>query len=155
MATNVSATSIDTEAARAELNPEPTLGKLVADATTEIKSIVRDEIALAKDEVKADAIKAGIGGGLLAAAGLLSLYALVLLFFGCVYLLDIVLPLWLGFLIMGGLLLVVAGVLALAAKSALTKIKGKPERTIRNAKETLAAVKQSARSGAKADNAPA
>ncbi|HET8599014.1 MAG TPA: phage holin family protein [Segeticoccus sp.] len=151
MATNVGVTSIDTEAARAELNPEPTIGKLISDATTEMKSIVRDEIALAKSEIKADAIKAGIGGAALAVAGLLSLYALVLLFFGCVYLLNIVLPLWVSFLVMGGFLLLIAGVLGLVAKSALTKIKGKPERTIRNAQETVAAVKQGAGAGSQAE----
>ncbi|HET7305212.1 MAG TPA: phage holin family protein [Segeticoccus sp.] len=155
MATNVTSTSIDTDAARADLNPEPTIGKLVSDATSEIKSIVRDEIALAKTEVKADAIKAGIGGGLIATAGLLSLYALGLLFFAGVYALDIVLPLWLSFLIMGVLLLLVAGVLALLAKKSFTTIKGKPELTIRHAQETVDAVKQSAGAGASAaDTAP-
>lgn len=55
---------------------ERTLGQLVSDATTDLQNIVKGEIDLAKVEIKADAQKAGKGGGMLAAAGVLALFML-------------------------------------------------------------------------------
>lgn len=138
------ATNSTTTTTPSGVTPERTVGQLVVDATHDLSSIVRGEIALAKTEIKADALKAGMGGGLLAAAGLLSLYALGLLLFAAAYALVAAgLPTWLGFLIIGAFLLVVAGVLGLLAKRALSKIQGKPERTIRNAQDTIAVLKPS------------
>ena len=57
---------------------ERTIGQLVADATHDISSIVRSEVALAKAEIKADALKAGLGAGMFAAAGTLAFLALIL-----------------------------------------------------------------------------
>ncbi|MDQ1537326.1 MAG: hypothetical protein QOE58_1719, partial [Actinomycetota bacterium] len=45
---------------------ERTLGQLVADATADISSIVRSEVALAKSEIAADAKRAGAGIGMFA-----------------------------------------------------------------------------------------
>lgn len=138
------ATNSTTTTTPSGVTPERTVGQLVVDATHDLSSIVRGEIALAKTEIKADALKAGMGGGLLAAAGLFSLYALGLLLFAAAYALVAAgLPTWLGFLIIGAFLLVVAGVLGLLAKRALSKIQGKPERTIRNAQDTIAVLKPS------------
>ena len=58
---------------------ERTIGQLVADATHDISSIVRSEVALAKAEIKVDAQKAGLGAGMFAAAGTLAFLALILL----------------------------------------------------------------------------
>ena len=71
---------------------ERTLGQLVSDATTDLQNIVKGEIDLAKVEIKADAQKAGKGGGMLAAAGVLA-GALE----GVAGLLAALLPLALGF----------------------------------------------------------
>ncbi len=121
---------------------ERSLGQLVADASTDLKAIVKDEIALAKVEVKADVAKGGKGAGLLAAAGLLALYMLGFLLLALAWGLHALwVPLWAGMLITAGVLLVIILVLALLGKSALNKVKGKPERTIDNAQRTVAAIK--------------
>ena len=52
---------------------ERTIGQLVADATHDVSTIVRSEIALAKAEVAADAKKAGAGAGMFAAAAFVAL----------------------------------------------------------------------------------
>jgi hypothetical protein len=107
--------------------PERTLGQLVAQATEDVSSIVRSELDLAKAELKADALKAGTGAGMLGAAGLSP---------------------WLAFLIIGVVLLIICGILALMGKAALSKVQGKPKRTIKNAQDTIAAVKPSKESNA-------
>jgi Flp pilus assembly protein TadB len=122
--------------------PERTLGQLVAQATEDVSSIVRSELDLAKAELKADALKAGTGAGMFGVAGLLALYALGLLFFAAVYgIVAAGLSPWLAFLIIGVVLLIICGFLALLGKAALSKVQGKPKRTIKNAQDTVTAVK--------------
>ena len=121
---------------------ERTLGQLVADATHDISSIMRSEIALAKAEIGADAKKAGAGGAMFAVAGVFAFLALILLLIAAAYgLVAAGLAPWLSFLIVAGVLLVAGTILALVGKSAVSKIKGKPERTIKNAQDTIAAIK--------------
>jgi hypothetical protein len=123
---------------------ERTLGQLVADATHDISSIMRSEIALAKAEIGADAKRAGIGAGMLAATGVFAFLALIMLLFAAAYgLVAAGLAPWLSFLIVAGVLLVVGAILALVGKSSLGKLKGKPERTIKNAQDTITAIRPS------------
>ena len=123
---------------------ERTLGQLVADATHDVSSIMRSEIALAKAEIGADAKKAGFGAGLFAVAGVFALLALILLLIAAAYgLVAAGLAPWLSFLIVAGVLLVVGAILALVGKSSFSKIKGKPERAIKNAQDTIAAIRPS------------
>ncbi|GMA21002.1 phage holin family protein [Arsenicicoccus piscis] len=129
-----------------ETDPQArSFGQLVADATQDLSTIVHNEIQLAKAEVKVDAAKAGKGAGLLAGAGVFAFLALILLLIAAAYGLTAAgLAAWLSFLIVAVVLLVVAGILGLVGKKALSGIKGKPERTIRNAQETVDAVKVAA-----------
>jgi uncharacterized membrane protein YcjF (UPF0283 family) len=121
---------------------ERTLGQLVADATHDISSILHSEIELAKAEIGADAKRAAIGAGMFAVAGVLAFLALILLLFTAVYsLVAAGLAQWLSFLIVAVVLLVVCAILALVGKSSFGKLKGKPERTIKNAQDTIAAIK--------------
>jgi len=122
--------------------PERTLGQLVADATHDISSIVRGEISLAKAEIGADAKKVAVGGGMFAAAAVLAFLALILLLIAAAFgLVAAGLPPWLSFLIVAGVLLLVGAILALVGKSSISKVKGKPERTIKNAQDTIAALR--------------
>ncbi len=124
--------------------PERTLGQLVADATHDISSIMRAEIALAKAEISADAKKAVAGAGMFAVAGVLAFLALILLLIAAAYgLVAAGLAPWLSFLIVAGVLLVIGVILALVGKSRLSKVKGKPERAIKNAQDTIAAIRPS------------
>jgi uncharacterized membrane protein len=123
---------------------ERTLGQLVADATHDISSIMRSEIALAKAEIGADAKKARAGAAMFAVAGFFAFLALILLLIAAAYgLVAAGLAPWLAFLIVAGVLLVIGAILVLVGKGAVTKIKGKPERTIKSAQDTIAAIKAS------------
>lgn len=121
---------------------ERTLGQLVADASQDLQSIVKGEIALAKMEIKSDVSKGGKGAGLLVGAGIFGLFTLgFLLTAGAWGLFAAGLPRWAAFLIVGGVLLLITLVLALMGKSALSKMQGKPVKTIDNAEKTIAALK--------------
>ena len=119
---------------------ERTLGQLVAQASDDLSGIVRAEIALAKAELRTDVKNAALGGGLFGAAGYLALLASIVLVIAAAYGLATWLAPWLAFLIVAVVLLVLAGILALIGRSRVRKL-GPPERTIRNAQATIAAVK--------------
>jgi hypothetical protein len=120
---------------------ERTIGQLVADATHDLSTIMRNEIALAKAEVASDAKKAGAGAGMFAAAAFVALLGLIFLFHTVVAVIDIWLPEWAGYLITTALLFVVAGILGLLGRSSMRKLKGKPERAIKNAQDTIETLK--------------
>jgi Putative Actinobacterial Holin-X, holin superfamily III len=120
---------------------ERTLGQLVAQASEDLTSLVRAEIALAKAELRADARNAALGGGLLGAAGYLGLLASITAVITVAYALVAAgLRAWLAFLIVTVALLLVAGILALVGRSRIKRLRP-PERTIRTTKEAIAAVK--------------
>jgi len=121
--------------------PERTLGQLVADATADISTIVRNEIALAKAEITGEAKLAGKGAGLLAGAAFVGLLGLVFLFHTVANVIAIWLPLWAGYLITTALLFVIAAILGVVGRNNVTKVQPKPERTIKNAQDTIEALK--------------
>jgi hypothetical protein len=121
---------------------ERTIGQLVSDVSTDISQIMRGEIELAKVEIKQDVKHAGKGAGMFAGAALFGLYGLGLLFLGLAGVLAIWLPWWASLLIVAAVLFAVAGVLALVGKNQVTQVKGKPEKAITNAQETVAVLKQ-------------
>ncbi len=126
---------------------ERTLGQLVADATSDVQEIVRAEIALAKAELKQDAIRGGVAAGMFGAAGYLGLLASIILTIAAGYgLTEAGLAPWLAFLILGVALLLVAGILVLVGRSQVSKV-GPPERAIRSTKLSIAAVKPGASRG--------
>jgi hypothetical protein len=123
---------------------ERSLGQLVADATHDISSIMRSEVALAKAEIGADAKKAAAGAGLFATAGVFAFLALIMLLVSAANgLVAAGLPPWLAYLIVAVVLLLLGVILVLAGKASVGKIKGKPERTIKSAQDTIAAVRPS------------
>ena len=124
---------------------DPSLGQLVASATADLSSLLRQELALAKLELKSEVKSAGLGVGMLGGAGFTGLFALVFLSIAAAYGIS-----WLGiglgwgFLVVGLLYLVVAAVLALLGKKNLQKV-GPPERTIASVKDDVAWAKHPTR----------
>lgn len=117
---------------------EPSVGELVRRASEHVSTLVRSEIELAKSELSGTVKRAGIGGGMLAAAGVIALFSVPFLFVVIAeVLVAIGLPRWLSYLIVWVLFLLIAGVLALIGRSQLKKMKA-PERTIKTAKDTAA-----------------
>ncbi|MFG1627798.1 phage holin family protein [Kribbella sp. NPDC049227] len=120
---------------------EPTVGQLVANASKDLSNLVRGEIELAKTELKKSAVKAGTGAGLFAGAAFLALLAIVLLSIALAYAFNALgLHPALAFLVTAGIYLLIAAVLVLIGRRALSSAKG-PERTIKTSKESVDALK--------------
>lgn len=121
---------------------ERTLGQLVASATADVSALVRGEIALAKAEVSKQVKKAGVGGGLLAAAGVVAFYSVYFIFTTIAEGIQALgLPRWLSFLIVTVVMLAIAAVLALLGIRKMKTVEPVPEKTIENAQETVAGLK--------------
>jgi hypothetical protein len=124
---------------------EDTLGALVADASRDLSSLVRQEIALAKAELRVDLRNAAAGGAMFGAAAFLGLLAVVLLSITlALFLAWLGLETWVAFLVVTVFFLLVAGVLVLIGKRTVAKV-GPPERTIRTSKDTATFLKSGAR----------
>jgi Putative Actinobacterial Holin-X, holin superfamily III len=120
---------------------ERTLGQLVADASRDLSTIVRSEVALAKAELKKDATAGVKGAVLLLVAGVLAFLALILLLIAAAFgLVAAGFDAWLAFLIVAAALLLITAVLALLGKSRLSRV-GAPQRTVRTSKQTVEALK--------------
>lgn len=116
---------------------ETSLGDLVSNATSQMSSLVRGEIELAKTELIGEAKKGAIGGGLFAVAGVIGLYSSFFFFFFLAELLAEWLDRWAAFLIVFLIMLVLAAVFALVGWQRFKKIQA-PKRTT----ESLAKNKQ-------------
>jgi uncharacterized membrane protein YqjE len=117
-------------------DPEPSVGELARRASENVSTLVRAEIELAKAELSETVKRAGIGGGMLGAAGAILVFSVPFLFVVIAEgLVALGLPRWLSYLIVWVLFLLVAAVLALLGRSQLRKIQ-KPERTIKTTRDT-------------------
>jgi amino acid transporter len=121
---------------------DPTIGKLVADATRDISSLLHNEIALAKSELKVSVKNGGTGAGLFAAAAFLGVLAIIMISVAFAYFLSMTgLHLAWCFLIVFGAYLVLAGLLAFVGYRKVRKVRA-PERAIKQAKETQSILKR-------------
>jgi hypothetical protein len=120
----------------------PGVGDILKDIQAEVSNLIRGEVELAKQELVPSARKGGIGAGLFVGALFFLLNALILMFIaGSLAIwkwLD--LPIALGFVIMGGVLIVVAVIFALIGLVLFKRVKG-PEQTIAQGQQTAEAVK--------------
>jgi putative superfamily III holin-X len=121
---------------------EQTLGALFANASRDLSALVRDEIELAKTEIRFDVKNGALGGAMFGAAGFVGVLALILLLIAAAEgLVALGVARWLAYLIVAVTLLIIAGVLVLVGKRAVSKV-GPPERTIRTSKDTAAFLKK-------------
>ena len=67
---------------------DPTIGRLVADASRDISTLVSKEIQLAKSELKVSIKTGGIGLGLFAAAAVVAVLAIIMLSVAIAYLIH-------------------------------------------------------------------
>ena len=95
------------------------LGEIVSDISTDLTTLIKQEMDLAKAELKKEVSQAGKGAGMLGGAGIAGHLVLVFLSIALMFLLDNWMPVELGALITALLWGVVAGVLALSGKKAL------------------------------------
>jgi hypothetical protein len=118
-------------------SPETEIGALFGELSTEAKMLVRQEVELAKAEIKestqhATGVGAGFGG-----AALVGYLALAILAVAAALGLAEVMPAGFAFLIVGVVLLAIAGVAFLIGRKNLQALNPVPRKTIETIKEDL------------------
>ena len=97
------------------------MAQLVGDAAEQTSRLVKAEMRLAVQEMTSKTKRAGVGAGAFGLAGVLAFYGGSILLACAVLGLATVLAGWLAALIVGVAVLIVAGIVALVAKSMVTK----------------------------------
>ena len=120
-------------------------GELVSKLSQEVSELIRDELRLAQVEVAVKAKKAGVGVGLLGTAGIIALYGVAVLIATVILALALVLDAWLAALIVGVVLMAIAGVAGLLGKNRVAEAAPPvPSDAIESVKKDVAAVKEGA-----------
>jgi hypothetical protein len=122
---------------------EPTIGRLVTDASRDISTLISKEIQLAKSELTVSLKAGGIGAGLFAAAGFVAVLAIIMLSVAIAYLIH-----WNGegldlhwsFLIVFGAYLLLAGLLVAIGVRKVKQVRP-PEKAIEQGREIPEALK--------------
>ena len=117
-------------------------GELVGRLSAQLSELFRRELELARTELTAKGKRAGAGAGLAGAGGVVALYGVGALVAAAVAGLATVIPVWLSALIVGVVLLVVAGVLALAGRGRLRQATPPvPEQAVQGVQDDVSAVR--------------
>ncbi|EKX67589.1 phage holin family protein [Streptomyces ipomoeae] len=122
------------------------VGELVGQATEQLSLLVRQEVALAKEELTEKGRRAGRGGGLLGAAGAVAYVGFMTMAGAGVAALDLVVPIWAAALIVMAVLFVIAAVLAATGRAQLRRATPpKPQRALDSVKADVDEIKGRAR----------
>lgn len=120
---------------------EESTGRLIAQATEDISTLIRAEMQLAKDDLAEAGKRVGVGAGLFGAAGIIALYGLGVLLSAAVLGLANVTDPWLAALIVAAALFVVSGVAALVGKKNVSKVAQAPAQRVESVQADVAAAK--------------
>ncbi|POX43417.1 hypothetical protein C3486_00350 [Streptomyces sp. Ru73] len=124
---------------------DESVGELVSRASQQLSQLVREEMQLARAEMVQKGKRFGIGGGLFGGAGVTGFLALQALMITAIAALALALPVWAAALIVTGVLLVLAGIMALIGKKQVARATPPtPEQAIAGVKADLAEVKEKA-----------
>src|ERR1700734_536168 len=116
--------------------------EVLEDIASNLAQIVQAEFRLAKTELKEGAERVAVPGATLGAGVALAFYGLGFLLLAAVYALSLLMAAWLATLIVGGVLLVAAGILIWAGGMKLKRMNLSPDKTIRTLEEDVQWAKQ-------------
>ena len=131
---------------------KPTVTELLTGLMNDVLTLLRQEVALAKHELRAElrnvilaVVSLGAGGGVAAIGGLLLILMLV-------HLLQALtgLPLWACYGIVGGLFAGVGGVLLVLGQRKLARMRLVPQDTVETMKENVQWIKEQVRHNGRA-----
>ncbi len=133
---------MDYDTAATNLGGEPTtadkpLGQLLGEVVSEMGTLVRQEIALAKVETKEELTQVGKAAGTAGAAAVAAHMALLFLSLALAWVLSQAINRAAAFAIVGVLYAAAAGLLVLTAKKQAQSINPVPEQTIETLKEDV------------------
>lgn len=131
-----------------EPRSEPSTGELISQLTEQTSRLIRDELRLAQKELQQSAKHAGIGAGLVGAAGLLAVIGLMTLVAAAVAALSLILPVWAAAAIVAVVLFVAAGIAALLGKKQAEQVPPPTAESVDSVKADIVEI-QGARHGAR------
>ncbi|MFF3290832.1 phage holin family protein [Streptomyces sp. NPDC003023] len=114
---------------------EPSVGELVSEISKDLSLLVREEIELAKAEIKEETTKAGKAAGMLAGAGYAGHLVLLLGSLTVVFALANVMDWAWAALIVTGVWALVGAVLFMRGRKQMRDVNLKPEQTVETLKE--------------------
>jgi MFS family permease len=118
-------------------------GELVKLLSTQLSELVRGELELARAEMTAKGKRAGAGAGLAGAGGVVALFGVGALVAAAIAGLATVVPVWLSAIIVGVVLLLVAGLLAIVGRNQLKRAAPPvPERAVQGVQRDVETVKE-------------
>jgi hypothetical protein len=122
------------------------VSELVQQVSQQTATLVRQEMQLAQAELQQKGKSAGIGAGMFGGAGLVALYGVGALVAGVVLALATAIDPWLAAVVVGVVLLAIAGVVALLGKKQMEQAAPpKPEAAMASVKRDVDEVKERAR----------
>jgi uncharacterized membrane protein YqjE len=101
---------------------DASIGELMSQLSAQTSRLVRDEMRLAQKELQQSVKHAGVGAGLISAAGLLAVIGLMTLVAAAVAALALVLPVWAAAVIVAVVLFIGAGIAALFSRKQAEEI---------------------------------
>lgn len=113
---------------------EASITELMARLSSQTSRLIRDEMRLAQKEFQESAKRAGIGAGLLSAAGVLAFLGGATMVAAGVSALSLVLPVWAAAVIVGAVLFLAAGVAGLVSRKQVQQASPTPEQTVASVK---------------------
>ena len=119
----------------AEDPAETSIGELIGNISNDLSQLFRQEVELAKAEVKQEASKAGKAAGMLGAAGFAGYMTIVLLSFALVYALSNVIDAGWAALIVAAIWGIAGAVLYANGRKKLKTVDPVPHRTVDTIKE--------------------
>jgi uncharacterized membrane protein YqjE len=139
-----SGTDAPARAADIDLVPdhEPSLGELISRTTADLGRLLRDEIDLAKVEIKEEVRTAGRAGAFIGAGALLGYLALALLSFAAAWGLAEVVATGVAFLIVGVIVGIAAGIAVVIGRRDLAAVDPVPTQTVETIQEDVQWAKQ-------------
>ena len=123
------------------LGERASIGELLGEVSRDLSTLMRQEVELAKAEVKAEVSKAGKGAGMLGGAGFAGYMVVLFLSLAAWWGLANVMDAGWAALIVAVIWVVIGAVLFVLGRSTLRQVNPKPERTIDTAKQIPNAVK--------------
>ena len=110
-----------------DVTPRPSIGELLADVSQDITTLMRQEVELAKAELKQSATQAGKGAGLFAGAGVAGHMVLLFISIAAWWAIGDSTGYGWSALIVAGIWAVIGTVLALAGRAELKSVTGVPQ----------------------------
>jgi uncharacterized membrane protein YqjE len=121
------------------------IGDLAKQLSEQVSRLVREELRLAQVEMTQKGKRAGLGAAMFGGGGVVALYGVAAILAAVILLLAKVMPAWGGALIVAGVLLAVAGTLALLGRKQMSQATpAVPQQTVDSVKADVEEIKERA-----------